>query len=97
MKSYQVMYIINPSLDDASRTNVINELHSIITNANGSIDKVDEWGLKDLAYEINDLRKGYYVVADFTVSVEGLNEFNRLIRINNNIVRHIIINKDEIK
>lgn len=97
MKSYEVMYIINPSLDDVSRTAVINELHSIITSAQGTIDKVDEWGLKDLAYEINDLRKGYYVVVEFTVGVEGLNEFNRLIRINNNVVRHMIINKDEMK
>lgn len=97
MKSYEAMLIINPNLDDATRTAVIEELHGIITSAQGTIDKVDEWGLKELAYEIADLRKAYYLVTEFTVGVEGLNEFNRLTRINSNVIRHMIINKDEMK
>lgn len=97
MRNYEVMYIINPNLDDANRVALIEEMHSIITNAGGSILKVDEWGLRELAYEINDLRRAYYVVVDFAVGVEGLNEFDRLMRINSNIVRYTIINKEEIK
>ncbi len=97
MRNYEVMYIINPNLDDANRVALIEEMHSIITNAGGSIVKVDEWGLRELAYEINDLRRAYYVVVDFAVGVEGLNEFDRLMRINSNIVRYTIINKEEIK
>ncbi|MDY6062967.1 MAG: 30S ribosomal protein S6 [Erysipelotrichaceae bacterium] len=97
MKSYEVMYIIKPSIDDATKAALIEELHGIITSHEGSIDKVNEWGLKDLAYEIDDFKKGYYVVTEFTVGVEGLNEFDRLTRINNNVIRHMIINKDEMK
>lgn len=97
MKSYEVMYIINPSLDEASRTALIEQMHGIITSFQGTIDKVDDWGLRELAYEINDVRKAYYVVTNFSVSVEGLNEFERLMRINNDVFRYLIINNDEKK
>lgn len=97
MKSYEVMYIINASLDEASKTALMEEMHGVITSFKGTIDNVDDWGLKEFAYEIDDMRKGYYVVTNFSVDTEGLNEFNRLMRINNNIVRYMVINNDEKK
>ncbi len=97
MKSYEVMYIINPNLDEETRKTLIEDIHGIITSYDGTIDKVNEWGLRELAYEINDLKKGYYLVAEITVGVEGLNEFNRLVRINNDVMRHMVICKDEMK
>ena len=95
MKQYETMYIIKSSLEEAARQELIAEMHSIITNFGGSIDDVNEWGMRDFAYRIDDMTKGYYVVVTFTVGVEGLNEFNRLMRINNNIVRLMTISADE--
>lgn len=95
MKQYETMYIINSNLDDASRQALIEEMHGIITNHGGNIDNVDEWGLRDFAYPIEKMNKGYYVVVTFTVAVEGLNEFDRLMRINANVVRHMTISCDE--
>ena len=97
MKSYEVMYIINPNLDDATRASVIEAIHGVILNHGGTIDSVNEWGLRELAYPIDDFTKGYYVVTEFTVDVEGLNEFNRLTRINSNVIRHLVIDQDEKK
>lgn len=97
MKQYETMYIVKSSLDDASRAALINDMHAIITNHGGSIDNVDEWGMRDFAYRIDDMTKGYYVVVTFTVSVEGLNEFTRLMGINSNIVRLMTICTDEKK
>ncbi len=91
MKKYEIMYIVNASLEDAERAKVMNGLHAIITDHAGSIDQVEEWGVKEFAYEINHMNKGYYVVINVTANNEGIQEFDRLARINNNIVRYMIV------
>ncbi|MEG0735309.1 MAG: 30S ribosomal protein S6, partial [Longicatena sp.] len=88
---YEIMYIVNASLDDASRTSVMDGLHKILTDRDGSIDKIDDMGVKEFAYEINDMNKGYYVVINVTANNEGIAEFERLARINQNVVRYMII------
>ena len=85
------MYIVNASLEDAARQQVMDGLHKIITDHEGTIDKVDEWGVKEFAYEINHMTKGYYVVINVTANNEGIAEFDRLANINNSIVRYLII------
>ena len=95
MKKYEVMYIINASVEEDKRAALINDLSKIITNQGGKVVKTDEWGMRDFAYRIDDMTKGYYVVVTFTVGVEGLNEFDRLMRINANVVRHMTISTDE--
>jgi len=97
MKKYETMYIIKSNLDDAARAALVEELHGIIKNHNGTIDSVDEMGMKDFAYEIDGMTKGYYVVVNYTVDVEGLNEFSRLMRLNNDVVRSLTISEDEKK
>lgn len=91
MKKYEIMYIVNASLDDAARQSVMDGMHKIITDHNGSIDKVEEWGVKEFAYEINHMNKGYYVLINVTANNEGIQEFDRLTRINSNIVRYLIL------
>ena len=95
MRKYEIMYIVNANLDDAKRTEVITNLHAIITDNGGSITDVNEWGLKEFAYKIEDMSKGYYVVTNFEANNECLDEFDRLIGINQNIVRYMIVNKEE--
>ena len=91
MKKYEIMYILKANLEDAKRQEVMDALHSIITSNDGTIENVNEWGLKEFAYEINDEKKGYYVVVEVTANNEGIKEFDRLARINNNVVRFLIV------
>lgn len=95
MRKYELMYIVKPSLDEAARTAVIEKLHAILTDNGATVDSVDEWGLRDLAYEIDDQTKGYYVVTTFTSDEKAVDEFNRLTRINKDVVRHMIVRLDE--
>ena len=95
MKQYETMYIIKSALDDAAKAALVEQMHGIITSHNGTIDKVDDMGLRDFAYKIDDMTKGYYVVVTYSVDVEGLNEFKRLMGINPDIVRSLTINMDE--
>lgn len=91
MKKYEIMYIVNASLEDAARQQLMDGMHKIITDHEGSIDKIDDWGVKEFAYEINHMTKGYYVVLEVTANNEGIHEFDRLTRINQSVVRYLIL------
>lgn len=94
MKKYEIMYILKANLEDADRNQLIGKLHEILSLDGGTIENVDEWGVKDLAYEINKEKKGYYVVVTIaTNSVAGINEFERITKINNNVIRSLVIAK----
>ena len=91
MKKYEIMYIVNASLNDDARAALMESLHANITENGGSIDSCDEWGVKEFAYEINHMKKGYYVVIEATANNEGIHEFERKARINHNIVRFMVV------
>ncbi len=95
MSKYEVMYIINANVDEEKRTALIEQLNGIITSEGGKIVRVDEWGMKEFAYEIDDMTKGYYVIVTFEAENEALNEFDRLMRINPSVVRFMIVNIDD--
>ena len=97
MKKYEIMYIVNASLDDAARQKLTDGLHKILTDRDGSIDKIDDMGVKEFAYEINDMNKGYYYVINVTANNEGIAEFDRLARINNSVVRFMILKTESEK
>lgn len=96
MKNYEIMYIVKANLDEAGRKEVIEKLNSILVDNGATVTKVDEtMGLRDLAYPINDETKGYYVVLDVTADEKATSEFSRLVRINQNVLRHIVVLKHE--
>ncbi|MBO4218151.1 MAG: 30S ribosomal protein S6 [Erysipelotrichaceae bacterium] len=94
MRKYEIMYILNSSLEEEARQELMETLHNIIVNDGGSVDKVDDWGMKEFAYRIEDMTKGYYVVINVTAEPDAIKEFDRICRINNNVVRTMIVNLD---
>ena len=94
MKKYEVMDIINASVEEDKRAALINDLSKISTNQVGNVVKTDESGMRDFAYRIDDMTKGYYVVLAFEAGNACVKEFDRLMRINPNVVR-FMITKDE--
>lgn len=95
MRKYEVMYILNASLEDEKRVALIDSIHAIITDNGGKIVKVDDWGIREFAYEIDHMSKGYYVVTTYEAGNEAVSEFDRLMRINANVVRYMNIKLDE--
>ena len=94
MRKYEVMYVLNASMDDAARQAEMDSIHAIITTNGGNIVKTDVWGGKEFAYEIENMTKGFYVVTTFEAENAALNEFNRLMRINKNVVRFLTIKQE---
>ncbi len=95
MRKYEIMYILNASLEEAARQETIDTLHKIITDDGGTIDKIDEWGVREFAYRIEDMTKGYYMVVEFQADSAAVAELDRICRINQNVVRHLIVNLEE--
>ena len=94
MKKYEIMYILKANLDDATRNELIGKLNDYLTVDGGTIDNVNEWGLRDLAYEINKDKKGYYVVIEASVSSSKVvDEFARRAKLKANVLRHLVISK----
>ncbi|MGI6644670.1 MAG: 30S ribosomal protein S6 [Bacilli bacterium] len=91
MKRYEIMYILNADLSEEERKAEIEKIHGIITNGGGQIHDVNEWGIRDFAYPINYLTKGYYVVIKISANKEILNEFERINKINPRVIRYLIV------
>ncbi|WP_152657474.1 30S ribosomal protein S6 [Oceanobacillus sp. CFH 90083] len=94
MRKYEIMYIIRPDIEEEAQTALIERFNKILTDNGAEIEKVDEKGKKRLAYEINDYRDGYYVVINFQSDEAAVNEFDRLAKFNDDIIRHMAI-RDE--
>lgn len=90
MRNYEIMYIVNASIDEEARKAEIEKLHSILADNGATVTKVNEWGLRDFAYPIDDMLKGYYVVIKVTADEAALKEFARLTKIDKNVVRHLV-------
>jgi small subunit ribosomal protein S6 len=95
MRKYEIMYIIRPDMEEEAQTALIERFKGILTENGADIEKVDEVGKKRLAYEINDYRDGYYVVINFSSDEQAINEFNRLAKFSDDIIRHIIVREDD--
>ncbi|MFK5883013.1 MAG: 30S ribosomal protein S6 [Candidatus Izemoplasma sp.] len=91
MTKYEIMYIIRPTLLEDDRKVLIEELNTIFTSRNCQVVKVDEWGMKDLAYEIEKHKKGYYVVLDVVSTDEARIEFERIVRIKEDVIRNLLL------
>ena len=61
MNKYEIMFIVKPDVEEEARNTLIENFKSILTANGGSVDNVNEWGLRDFAYEIKDYTKGYYL------------------------------------
>lgn len=91
MKQYLGMYIIHPEQTEEQVKVIIEGLAQIFEATGAKVLEIDEWGMRELAYEINDLRKGYYVKFRVEATTEAINEFERICNIREEIIRHIIV------
>lgn len=94
MNSYETIFIIDASLEEEA-VKALQEKFTNLISKNGTIDSVDEWGKRRLAYEIKDKTEGYYVLVNFKAEPEFPKELDRQYKITDGILRTIIIRKDE--
>ncbi|MCH3966943.1 MAG: 30S ribosomal protein S6 [Bacilli bacterium] len=90
MKNYEIMYILMPSLDAEGIKAENAALQKLITDNGGKITGVNEWGLKDLAYEIKKQTKGYYVVLELTAEPKAIEVVDKTVLLDQKVVRFLV-------
>ncbi len=90
MNKYELVYILKPSVEEEKRTQLLERFRGII-ETEGAIENVDEWGSRRLAYEIDKVNEGYYVLVNFSSGIEVIKELNRNLRIIDDVLRHLIV------
>jgi ribosomal protein S6 len=93
MTNYEVMFVIDPALEEEKKDATVEMVKEIIGNG-GVVGDVDVWGTRKLAYPIEKKNEGYYVVMQFQAETDMPKELDRRLKISDNVMRHIIINKD---
>lgn len=88
------MFILKSNLEEEKRNAVIEKFKGIV-EANGEIEKFEEWGNKKLAYEINKVNEGYYVLMNFKAGIDVPKELDRNFRISDDVMRHLTVSLEE--
>jgi len=93
MRHYETLFIINPELTEEDITITVDKFSNILTGRGAMIGKVDLWGRRKMAYEINKFSKGYFVLFDYGATPEVVIEIERNFKIDENIIRFLTIKK----
>ena len=92
--NYEVVYILDPAMGEEAIAAMIEKFKTLV-ETQGTVSEVDEWGKRRLAYPINDLNEGYYVLMTFTAEPSLPAELDRVLKITEGVMRSMIICKDE--
>ena len=91
MNKYESMYILKPDLDEETRKSLIEKFKTLVEENGGKVESVDEWGSKKLAYEINYIKEGYYVLMTFEAGPQLPAELERNYKISDSVMRYNVI------
>ena len=92
--NYEVVFILNPNLDEEATAAMVAKFKTLVEQ-NGTLAEVEEWGKRHLAYPINDLNEGYYVLMSFDSDAAFPNELARVLRITDGVMRSQVVCLDE--
>jgi len=97
MKAYELLYIVDPSTTEEARAGIMKRIEVAVTDGGGVVDEVEDWGKRKLAYEINHIAEGDYTLINFHADANQIAELNRVLRINDAVLRHMVVRRAESK
>ena len=95
MNKYELIYVIDTAMEESARNELIARFNGMIEADGGKVEKVEEWGKRRLAYAINYKTEGYYVLVNFTANAELPREIERVMQINESILRYLTVKVEE--
>ena len=95
MRKYEIMYIIRPNIEDEEKTALVERFDNILKDNGAEIIESKEWGKRRLAYEIDNYRDGISHVITVNAEPAAIQEFDRLIKISDDVIRHIVVRLDD--
>ncbi len=95
MNKYEITFIVRPDIEEAQIKKVAEDMKKVLTDGKATIVEEKAMGQRELAYEINKFQTGYYYLYVVTSPIETIKEFDRVARINENLLRHLIVKVEE--
>ena len=95
MNSYELLYIMKPTVEEEARAALIARFADIVKNDGGEIENIDEWGMRKLAYAIDYISEGYYVLMNFKAKADVPAELERNLKISEDVMRFMIVKKEQ--
>jgi small subunit ribosomal protein S6 len=95
VRKYEIMYIIRPNIEDEAKKALVERFNNVLVDNGAEITETKDWGKRRFAYEIQDFRDGYYEIIKVAAEPAAVEEFSRLAKINESILRHIVIKEEE--
>jgi len=95
LNKYESIYILKADMEKDEMTTLIEKFKTLVESAEGKIESVEEWGTKKLAYPIQKMEQGYYVLMNFEAKPEFIVELERVYKINDKVIKFITVRKDE--
>ena len=95
MTKYESVLIARQDLGASQVSNLVSEMSDVIANQGGQVVRVDNWGLKNLAYRIKKNRKGHYVLLNVEAPAAAIAEYERLLRVNEDVIRYMTVKVEE--
>jgi small subunit ribosomal protein S6 len=91
MRRYEVMLILDPSLEDKDAKAAVDRHLTTVSSRGGEIKNVDHWGKRRFAYEIRHMNEGYYTVVEMEAEPEAVDEFSRVLGLADEVIRHKVV------
>ena len=96
MRTYEIMYVVRPNIEEDVKKAVVERFNGILASEGSEVLEEKDWGKRRLAYEIEDFKEGFYFIVRIkTDNNRATDEFQRLAKINDDIIRHIVIREEE--
>ncbi|RNE66937.1 30S ribosomal protein S6 [Cryobacterium tepidiphilum] len=95
MHQYELMVILDPEIDERTVAPSLDKFLNVVRNDGGTIDKVDVWGRRRLAYEINKKSEGIYAVVDFTANADATAELDRQLKLSEAVMRTKVLRAED--
>ena len=97
MRRYETMMVLHPELPEAQIRETLDRARRLIEGMGAEIHQVDEWGMRQLAYPIRKLSRGYYVVTEYSAESKVVNEFERTMKLADEVLRYITVAKSDVR
>ena len=95
MRSYEIMFILHPSSSDEEITKLVEQMEDLVKNFKGEIDSIDQMGKRRLAYEIENVPEGYYILFNLKGTGECIKEFERRLKVTERVIRYLTVRVDK--
>jgi small subunit ribosomal protein S6 len=96
-RDYEILYIVRPEIEETDLPDVTKRVETLIESLEGNIQRTNVWGKRRLAYEVDHLREGHYVLTDFQIEPARVPEMEATLKISDTVFRHLIVRKPVLK